>query len=145
MKCGALRFFYKGVLSVFSDFQAIRWRMCYPLNNHHHIDWSLYTLTKTVVKYISLYHNQKKHIYKIILSDYKLNYILNKQSLLFETLSSNGYVLYVRCSYLHGQMVWHSTLVESLRFKSTWRSNKNRQKLLLLTLNTLTCSNYVSF
>ena len=34
----------------------------------------------------------KKYIFKIILFDYKLNNILNKQSLLFQTLSSNGYL-----------------------------------------------------
>ena len=106
--------------------------MCHLLDNHHHINQSLCPLTKTIIRYISLYHNQKKYFFKIILIDYKLNNILNKQSLLFETLSSNGYVLYVRQSYLYGQMVWHSTLVESLQFKSTWRSNKKQTKVAII-------------
>ena len=82
--------------------------------------------------------SRMEYIFKIILFDYKLNNILNKQSLLFETLSSNGYVLYIRYSYLHGQMVWTMD-------KPAWRSDKKQTKIAIFTLNTLTCSNYVSF
>ena len=96
-----------------------------------HFAWIIIIPT-TVVKYISLYHNQKKCIFQLILFDFKLNNSLNKLSLLFETLSSNDYILYVRYSYLHGQMVCYLASGQSLQFNSTWRSGKKKTKIAII-------------
>ena len=145
MKCGALRFFYEGVLSVFSDFQAIRWRIFYPLNNHHQIDWSLYALTKTIVKYIH-YIIIKKSTFT------KLSY-LTTNWIIFWTNKVYFLRLWVAMvmSYMSGIVIFMVKWCGTQPWLRVYGSNppgdltKNRQKLLLLTLNTLTCSNYVSF
>ena len=98
-------------------------------------------IPKTVVNYISLYHNQKSTFLK--LSYFTTNW----------TSKVNFLRLWVVMitSYMSGIVIfmvkWYGTRSRSRVCGSILHGDltENRLKSLSLTLNTLTCSNYVSF
>ena len=110
-------------------------------DNYHHINYTLYALTKTAIKCISLHHNQKGTF---------SNYPIWVQIENFEQEKFTVWVGMIT-SFMPGIGIfmakWYGARPQ-LRVcgsNSHWDLTKNRLKLLSLTLNTLTYSNYVSF
>ena len=98
-------------------------------------------IPKTVVNYISLYHNQKRTFLK--LSYFTTNWTSKVHFLRL-------WVVMIT-SYMSGIVIfmvkWYGTRPRSRVCRSILHGDltENRLKSLSLTLNTLTCSNYVSF